>query len=560
MRILLIVLGLLFFNVSIDGQSRMAKVHLDKPYYVTGETVWYKIYLPQGFSNISGKARVIVKNSRDVLVDHYSIQLAETQMNGYFKIPYDLDSDTYTFSIYVLENKTLQPVQLLDFLIPIYNDLSGSELIPIFPDGSFRSKKEINQIPNTSLDLEISKIEAGTREKISISGQVTRADGEIIPSEFSVSVVDEGLIGPAVDEYCVFSEEIDLGFNVVIGLDERVFLQGYISDAKTDQPAQVNILGAFNRKQNRMYYSKSGENGLFTFLMPEQFGDQNLQIAGYLFNEFEDTRIEIFKGTADTAMIRMTNQFDRDVSDYITASNVRKRIYQQFKQIEEQAEFNIKELDRLEVRPNKNYKIAEYVSFESVGAFFDEILGSQLKFDRKDDQITAKMFNPEKNRSTSTDQDFYYPIAPVFVIDGKMTKNAEFVYNLRLSLVDEIDLYYDWRDISEQFGTFGEFGYVVIRTNNADIALPQEDEEDIISITAVQPAPDYPIVVAPEEEDIPNLRPSVYWNPQVGNKNGRLQTSFTSSDDVSKFRILVVARTNSGEVLTRHVTYQTVNN
>jgi len=283
-----------------------------------------------------------------------------------------------------------------------------------------------------------------------------------------------------------------------------------------------------------------------------------LQIAGYLYEEVADTDISLYQDKTVASDIPVTAAYDESISNYLQVSNERKRIYQHFNQLENDLEIADYTKKRQVVKPNKSFKVKEYVAFESVGKFFDEILGSQLNFIKQDGKAKARMFNPESNKNAGKNADYYFPRSPVFIIDGQMTKDADYIYNLTLDNIDVIDLYYDWRDITKQFGTFGDFGYVVIKTSRADVGLPDSDRQDIVSYSGLQPMVSYPIQVSTEDRKVPQLKPLVYWHPQLSVAKSKDSTvKFTSSDDVSTFRVVVVARTKDGQVLTATTDYST---
>ena len=556
-NVLLSLVLLLATSIIVQGQSD-ATVHLDKPYYVSGETAWFSVYLPGGFENSSGKVNLVIQNASDQVVHESFVQLSNSSFSGYYKIPFDLSTGLYYFSFYVLENQTFNPVKILDFEIPIYNDLNGDGLQSIFPAADLMAFVPGETNGNLRLDAQLVQSAVGTGDKVSIQAMVRNGEGEMVPSTMSIAIVDQNLIGSSLDVGCVFSRPLKLKFGTVLGMDERIFVQGSIYDAATNQPAKVNIIGAYNADENKMHYSRSDAEGNFTLLMRDQVGPSSLQIAGYLYEEYGDTRVEKRKAGPVAKNIPVTSEFDEDVTSYLTLSNTRKRIYQHFNQLESEVEVEdySKEFNR--VRPNKTFTISEYVHFETVGKFFDEILGSQLNFLKGGERITARMFNPESNKNAGRGDDYYFPRSPVFIVDGKMTKDADYVYKIKSDNVDEVDLYFDWRDITKQFGTFGDFGYVVIRTNQSGLRLPENDEEDIIPYSGTQPNVSFPVAIDEAESDFPVLRPLVFWHPEARVTNSRdSKIEFTTSDDVSTFRIIIVARTDDGRVLHKHIQFDT---
>ena len=558
MKRLIAIVSALFLILSLQGQTKQAIIHTNQPYYVTGETMWFRINLPKGFTGIKGKAKVIIKGSTNNVIGDFFVEQADLAINGYFKIPFSASSDLYNVAVYVLENQTLNPIRLLNFDVPIYNDLEAGALIPVFPESSKRNKAEIDVASHLQFNVNLSQNNYSIGDEVRLEAQVLDASGKPVPAEFSVSVIDEGLLGSSTNDYCMFSTDIDLGVNTVIGMDDRLFVQGKVYNAESDSPTAISIMGAFTSKTNEMHFGKSRSDGNFTVLIPEKKGAQNLQLVGYLYDEVPNTKVELFSGEPlDRDGLQFTNAFDADVTQYIDASNQRKRIYQQFKTLENNAVFEPIENKRLEVRPNKTFRMDEYVEFETVGVFFDEIFGAQLTFEKEGEVYKAKMFNPRKNRSSSAMQNFYFKLDPIFIVDGKMTKDADYIYRMPLDQVDEINLYFDWRDIEKQFGLFGDFGYVVIRSRKGGISLPPADEDDILKINGYQPLPDYPVTIAKDDSGLPQLRPNVFWHPSL-KSSGNTQkgkVSFLASDDISKFKVLVMARTADGNVLTKQVSY-----
>lgn len=540
------------------GQKTKALVHLNQPFYVTGETVWYKINLPNGLEEFNGKVKVIVKSSQDEVIGDYFTNLANKTISGYFKIPFDKTSDLYNVGMYVLELDTKTMIQLLSFDIPIYNDLSAEKFTSIIPNNDYRSQKEISTNDDLSLNIETDKADYNLGEEVQIMGEVSSSNGNPISCTYSVSVIDQDLFGSNIQNQCVFTVELNLQFNTKLDLNDNLFLKGTIVDGQSNAPLAVNIIGAYSHAHNTMHLGKSGTDGKFTIMIPETTGDQQIQIVGNLFDEYDDTRVELFTGNeVSRSNVSFTSEFDSIVQSYVELSKHRKRIYQQFKTVETDVDFpqihNVTE----RVVPNKTFIMSEYVDFETVGAFFDEIISAQLSFEKVGDIYKAKMFDPTKNKGISARQDFYFKLNPVFIVDGQMTKNADFIYKLSLNQFEEIDLYFDKGDIRKQYGLFGDFGYVILRSKNGDLSVPKEDVDDILNYQAFLMSPIYPVAIDGNTMDRPKLHPSVYWHPEIIAKSGKINTSFTSSDDVSSYLVQVVARTDQGDVLVKHLRYNT---
>ena len=532
-----------------------AVFHIDKPFYVAGEAVFYKAYLPGAFDGVSGKVKVVVESGDKSYRDESFIQLADGMLTGYFKVPFNISSDVYRFSFFALANGSFQAIEFTSFDIPIYNDLSGEGLKPIFPQ---LETAPIVSASGKKLKVNVENSFHTVRDEVGVSVSVTDASGKTTPAKVSISVTDASLLGGAGEGLTVFKRPISIANGVNLGFDERIYVQGKIKNANSE-PVSVSVIGAYNAQENKMYYTKSNASGDFTLLMPDQSGPHTLQVVGYLYDEYADTKVEKKASRSMADDVSFTNAYDADVQNYINSSNKRKRIYQYFNQLENDFDVEPITIDRQDVKPNKSYKVKEYVNFENVGTFFSELLGGQLEFKKNGDKITARTYNPTSNRSRGRKNFDYLARSPVFIIDGKMTKDAEYIYNMKLDNIDKIDLYFDWRDITKQFGTFGEFGYVVITTTLADVEIPEADREDIFTYSGLQQNVTYPIEVKSMEKSIPVFKPSVYWNPTLQMKkasDGNLK--FNASDDVSTFIVTVVAETEEGDILTGTTSYRTI--
>lgn len=545
-----ILFGILSYFTTIQAQSNQALIHIDKPYYVTGEMMWYQIYLPQSFASMDGYVKVIIKSETAVIGDYF-IQIQDANLTGYFKIPYDIASDLYHLGVYVLEEGTQKPKEVLGFDIPIYNDIEGD-----FDSVSFPEAASINgvNVSNTStISVVPTMTNVGTGKEVVLQIDMPSDQNGIM----SISVVDESLIGASVEEHCVFYTDILLDFNTRLDIQDQVFHLGNITDAKTNQGVQVSIMGAYNHEKQTMDIGKSTEDGKFILRTSPYKGNQMAQIVGHLFDEHPDTRIEMYSGVdLDRSALASTTIYDDDVRAYIEASNIRKRIYQQYKTPQTPITYRKFAIEEKEdVKPNRSFRMSDYIDFKTMGEFVDEILAGQLSFNKVGEIYVAKMSDPNRKKSNAISE-LYYKINPVFIVDGKMTKNADFIYKLALDQIETLDLFFYKKDINKKYGIAGDFGYVIIKTKNGDLSVPKEDAEDIISYQGVLNSPVYPIALSKDiGSEVPKLRPSIYWDPKV-KITGSQRISFQASDDISTYRATVVVRNNDGTMSTGTTTFE----
>jgi len=122
-------------------------VHVDRPNYLAGETVWFKIYLTDASLHkaldLSSVAYLEVINANDVAVLQQKIEMKNGVGNGSFIIPVDWNSDNYTIRCYTNWMKNFDADLFFKKIIAIVNPFKAPELnVPptniraqFFPEG-----------------------------------------------------------------------------------------------------------------------------------------------------------------------------------------------------------------------------------------------------------------------------------------------------------------------------------------------------------------------------------------------------------------------------------------
>jgi len=108
--ILFLVFGYLSLSAQLDAKK--AIIHMDKPYYVSGETMWYQVYLPEVFRGVAGSVQILIEDESGKIIDDAFWNIGEAHIQGYFNIPYDVSTSVYTCSLRALNAKTRKPLKV----------------------------------------------------------------------------------------------------------------------------------------------------------------------------------------------------------------------------------------------------------------------------------------------------------------------------------------------------------------------------------------------------------------------------------------------------------------
>ena len=492
----------------------------DKPYYVTGETVYYKIYFPPAMADINPMLELLVFNPDDKLIHSSFLKKEQTShTHGYYRVPYEGVSGVYQIKAELMDESIGRKTTLLASDIPVYNDSELPEDIVLEEEVS---KTAHFNPKDLSVSIEVQPT-VGVRDSVDVKVQVKDQTGKPVQVNLSVSVTDYEMVGES--PYSTLTEST-LSLDRLDDLSEYITLSGQVETKQDDL-----LMTFFMPSTNQIYYTTSVEEGVFTLLVPGFYGNQVIQYVG-LFSE--GTRIDVIgpEPIAPTTSLKYT----KSVVNYIKQSKDRKLIYQLFNKTESTSNFQVVEQQQ-QAAPDREFKGSDY-PFATLPEFCKE-LSTPLKFMNSKKRTTEfKMFNPES-------RNFYFG-NPLFIIDGRLTKDIEYLSTLDFQEVKTIKLYYDNQRLSNLFGFAGFSGVVIIESKEGLLQVPNDNTTQLFELQGLQ-------YMLNREQNFPNtmeepvFRPQLLWEPALTtDTDGELGLTFQQSDDISTFQIEVVVQSEDG--------------
>lgn len=518
-------------------------VHIDKSFYVTGEVMWYKIYLPSAFKGKQQSVRVrTMSASGEILHEHFLKTEGKGYAQGYYKIPFTLSSGRYhiEFSGYIQQSMT--PVMLAYLTVPVYNDLEKRQIsAEALTDPLTNPSTPPVSLADLDISLTVEPEVIQSRDELKVRVAVRDKNGKPIASGLSVAVRDESLTGPAISTGTTLKRGNAVAPELSSQLGNNVYVKARLFNDE-NQTLQANVIGAWLPVNNQLLYTKSSATGDFHLEFEDFYGIKPVQILGYE-NEQESIHVQLEKKVEVTTLPPLN--YTKGIMDYMKFSRERKKIFQYYTNLEfnltaEEVEEKIQKLS-----PDSKFRMRDYEPFENVFAFFTEIL-TPLRFKRdRDGNYTASMYNP-----LSKTIDKYYSGKPLFIVDGKVTRDAGFIATMDLAQVEEVALFFNPQKLRRQFNVLGGNGIAVFTTNVQNIAIPKEEAEDILRVKGIQPRAEFPVFTPGQiGERQPFFRPQLYWNPSLStDSKGEATFNFHQSDDISTFQIEVVAQAEDGRM------------
>jgi len=539
-----------FSNENFVGENCI--IHLDKSFYVTGEVMWYKMYFPKSFEKrpVTVKATLMDKSGKNM---HYSFHPTngKAYFSSHYKIPFDMKSGVYNLIISGIKTSTGKTVKLAEITVPIYNDLetiriAKSDLAD--PTNLPNNTPSISDNPlKVSVTLENSTFQ--NREKVNVLVKVTDASGQPIEGNCSVAVTDNMIAGEQTLPYRGIAGG-PLPPNIIAqNLNNSIHVRGMFLD-KEQKPKKVEVMGVFSVEENDFSFASSKENGEFFIKMPNYSGDKTIQFVHH-YGIDADVTVEF----SEDAKKELNEDliYTEGILNYLKLSRERKKIFQMFGGFEANIQTNPTVFKQKKLQADKEYNLRNYSTFEDLPMFFTEVL-TYLKFKKSGKKYIAQMTNPTPTWEGS------YPGDPIFIVDGKVTRDADFVAKIEYSHIKQVDLFFDAKSLRDQFNVLGKGGVSTITTDLPKILLPEQDENRIFKITGLQPKAEFPIFESSQVNDnnrLPFFRPQLYWNPEVMiNPNGEGRFSFTQTDDESTFKVHILVQGENGEMGYGEVVYE----
>ena len=528
-------------------------VHLDKTFYVTGEIIWYKLNLP---SFVKEKNTIVKTTLLDAsgnnLGNHFNKSEGELFVDGYYKLPFELSSEVHTLIFSTTVSKNSPEIILAEIFVPIYNDLIPVGSDDLMNDTNISTYNEAATVnTNLTIDVSLDKEAYTSREKVNAIVSVSDASGNLTNANISVSVKDLELLSSNENQSSIYQGK-DLS-----ALEGTTFLnQIYIKGSYVKGEGEIipkEIMGAYSAKENKLHFSVPNLLGDFHLEMPYYYGSKPIQFFPYIDDQ-KDLKVSLSNvGSSNDQQLA----YNETVIEYIKLSRLRKKLFQRYTAVESNIQTEEQELIYVAPDFDKEFDITEYKLFENVASFLKEVK-TPLRMKEKKGEFEGAMYMPTKYKSYSD----HAESDPIYIVNGYLTRNSDFIGNLDLNMVTNLAMLYDPKKIRSAYKVFGATGVVGVTVNSKDIMIPDSDKDDIFNITGLLPEANFPVfdpVDISNDQYQPFFRPLLYWNSNLKTDNsGKANFSFHQSDDISTFVIEVVVQANDGSINTFTKTYQSV--
>ena len=484
----LLCLFLLFLGTGIHAQESV--LHPDRPYYAAGEVMRFRTYFPV---DVPGKVRVDVYAPDGESIDYFFVRTQEGVADGYYRWNFDLPTGYYRLGFTALAATEDRVVDLGTFRRAVYN-VGDRKRDPA----------------------------AGTDTAASFTGDlnVTVSDGRVTATglpegAYSLSVYNTEVAGAADPVGAAAAQ-------AVAGYRHTLFYGGYLEDRASGGPVAVNLLPFFDTRTLRTYFSKSDDAGRYVLTVPAFEGENRVQARG-IGEEAVQAEMRFPPLPALTESPPLTAQ----VLAYLDLSNRRRKIYQLYGGVETPLDGEATPQAVMPLQPNESFNVQDYKTFPDMLTFFNEVAG-ELRYRRRRGELTASLYNAPNQR--------FFTGTPLFIVDGRLTRDVGYVAALSPADVATLEYYYDNRELRRDFPALGGQGVVRIELLRDNGKFPDDDADNVLTIRGIQPVQEFA-----REGEAPRLSPLLLWDSGT-TAGGTMTVDLPPTDDPGTYRAVLVVR------------------
>lgn len=525
----LLLLSFLLWQFTAVAQENI-HLHLDKSFYVLGETIWFSAQL-QAATPTAKKANILridLIDSDGIARQTEQFSIENGRVQGSIDISLDWSDGWYTFHAYTvwIPQPTIKNSTRID--IPIYND---------FKEYTFLANE--TQTPSNNAD----NITISTNKKNYKRGEEISLDISTINSFkaawVSVTVVPSETVSQ--------SEQISQVFSTTNAQmpEEKPFFYGHLINP---QSHPLGVGGHFT-KDNQLQWTTANDDGVF-MLENRLEVEQASQLFGLFNNQNEIyiTPIAVqpidFLKTIKSYKKEKVLPFNTIIKEYLRKSRLRKKYGALFNNPKSLL-IKKEEKENNYFRPDATYRVADYANMTSLEEFLREVIPF-IKIKNRGGAPNIRMFNEEKVFTTEN---------PFYLIDNWLTDDQTLALNIPINDIEVVDLFRETQTLKEQFGVLGKYGIIAIRTKQKKYSPDLQKQSNVVKTSGVSTPKSFTTSNFSYDK-LPDFRSTIFWNPALQLTAKESHFSFYHSDDLGDFSIIINGLAEDGDIVKGRVSYQ----
>jgi hypothetical protein len=523
-------------------------VHIDKSYYVSGETINYKVYFLNRESIESKIVHVELVGANDSIYQDQINLITGNAASGKFNLPISFKEGNYLFRCYTAWNINFGSESIFYKVIPVYNEwLSGN---PVDQNIDYYKKDSLGFIGkgNAQISIEL-KNDGPVHPGDSVSIELF-IEGSA-SAEVSLTAFDLNLVRPVVlDDYTEYLNELNTENEIEIKYDpeKSISVQGTVREQITNEPVTSSVLSVFNVQEANFTRIKS-KDGSFSFELPLFEGSAQFQIIN--MNPYQE-KVPVVQTQSLISYIKNQPEFSEvavrteEVKKYLYFSKLRRHIDEVFYQ-DRKDSLQLVTTQYLQFDPDKTYDMENYRYIKNFEDFIRQAVPNATSFKEKDSRM-IKLYNSETKK--------YFMTKPWLLVDNYFVFNDSIVYNMPFNQIKRIEIFNTNQSIFKYFEPIMiQGGVIAVYTKNNFLFKYVEATPNMLLINGLPL--NNPVYKLQHSSGAPDMEPIIHWEPNISIESNRPASfSFQTNDITGQCMIQVVGMDSEGNLIEGNMVYE----
>jgi hypothetical protein len=457
-------------NLLSAQNSEVPFVHLDRPFYVVGDDVWFKIYLVGNANQNSSIVQIEIVAPNGTTYLKQNIKTKDHMAVGDFNVPLSWEEGNYLFRVYTLwQTDSLSAPQAIisDAIVPIYNDLIPQKKLAAQIETSIADAVSNN---NNTYKVEwANNNNLARREKKNLRLKLTNANGQPLTAQVSVSIF-ENISGTNADlnnnEQQVL-KQLQVNQNAELKPITSLLLSGTVKDPLSNSLVSDRYLSLYTPATGTFTRVASKE-GVFKTALPEFCGDAPVQLLS--LNPNRSYPMDVTLNAAANLPIYSNNAApvrSKAIDNYLKNNQLRRQSNDIFGIASRNLDTTTCVRKTVVYDAEKSYEPKSFYNLTTFAEFVREVL------------LNVSVEKNERGRTLrlgTADETKPYMFAPWYMVNGLFIDAEEPIMNIPFNEFKSVEIFNRRKQIEKQFDNLMfRYGVLRLELNNNPRYLKQLD-------------------------------------------------------------------------------------
>lgn len=428
-----IVLLLLFMVSSGMAQNSDAanKLHLytDRNYSLSGDTLWFKVWLPELLEESSNVVRVQLNSSNGQIITTVASKSTHQWSDGFLSIPDSLSTGVYYVSAFVNEQRNAANIEIEAKTLFVYNRFDEAVTEISMPKPELISRPDRGEV---LVEINTTKTNYDTRAVV--KGEIHVRSSEIAHATVSAKLVDplSDIAGGYIKTTFEGAHEVIPAFAEKNG----VLISGKVLSPDNTPQNNKLVLLSISSEPPYLDYCISNENGGFNFFLFNASGNADL-ILQAVSEGGEELLIEPEKnllkqaGELSTESKLLSLQQSEFIGTVIQASFIQKLFKKTSLANNDPFEMPARFTVPFYGKPSKRVTPSEFFDLPDFKEISRELLPG-IQYRTKNNEVTFRLLNSDRGK--------FFGSEPLRLLNGiPVFKNSYFT-SLKSTDISYVDI------------------------------------------------------------------------------------------------------------------------